>query len=178
MTREADERGTRAPQLFRYQTSLVAVGTGEPCVVLIENDTAFSVLFAESTHEETVTGQLLLNGAWLLRVKDKDWTYRGFRKVILRRSDEGLWVAEDDATRLVFHEPSEVPYHVVFISWEDFTRLCSWREQDVALPVFEFAQELFGALPGFSCADKLLTTPDGYANAGQRLTRARFLCWK
>jgi len=47
-----------APQLFRYRTRLVSVAAAEPCVALIENDTAFSVLFAESAHEDELTGHI------------------------------------------------------------------------------------------------------------------------
>jgi hypothetical protein len=164
-----------APQLFRYQASLTAVAVAEPCVVLIENDTAFSILIAESAREDPIADRLCLDRAYLLRVRGKGWTYRRFPAIGIRRSEEGPWVVEDSKTRRVFHEPSEVPYHVIFISNDDWTRLCSWREQDIAWPVFEFAQKLFGQLPGFHCAEKQLSTPDGYANACGRLADGRFL---
>ena len=164
------------PVLFRYDKPVVATACAEPCIVLLENDVAFSVLFAESAEEKPASRHLRLEEVCLLRVKGKGWRYERFGVVEVRRQGNGLWLVEDTGTSRIFHEPSEVPYHVIFIDERDFARLHKWRDRDVARPVFEYAQRLFGMLPGFSVARNVLTTPARYASA--EIPGTEFVCAK
>jgi hypothetical protein len=91
------------------------------------------------------------------------WSYSDFDSVAIFEQ-EGVWLAQDTDSRLYIPNPSQCPYHVIFISHAEFLHIQDSRAQDRAFPVFESAQQHFGRLPGFSFRAKSLETPDDYAN--------------
>ena len=167
-----------AAKLFRYDEALASVGLGEPSITLIENDVAFGVLLAESAHQDSYSDKLYLDQVTLLRIKGKGWAYRDFQQVAIHPGPEGIWIAQDVMTGDLLREPSVVPYHVIFISAEDFEDLGRRREENLCRPVFDYAQMLFGKLPGFSYEEDVLVTPDEYATAGKLLRDASFVVAK
>ena len=76
---------------------------------------------------------------------------------------EGMWFAQDLCSKDYFRNPSVRPYHVIFISAEEYRLLLGYRVEGLALPVFQAAQQHFGRLPGFCSRENILEAPDDYA---------------
>lgn len=149
-------------QLFRYDRKLTACALGEPSITLVRNDSQFGLLLAAGAHEDSFTSRLYLDDVSYLRIADGQESYTDFDCVTLfSRGD--VWLAQDTASGRYFPSPSELPYHVIFISQEEFRRLRYARTEGLVLPVFEVAQRHFGLLPGFSFSGRSLETPDDYA---------------
>lgn len=150
-------------QLFRYDHKLITCALGEPSLTLIRNDSQFGLLLSGGVHEDSFTSRFYLDEvAWLL-VSGKHWSYTDFASVALF-SQEGVWLAQDTESHRYFPNPSHHPYHVIFITHAEFKRLRHYRDEGLAFPVFEAAQQHFGRLPGFSFHANSLKTPDDYAN--------------
>jgi hypothetical protein len=79
--------------------------------------------------------------------------------------ENGFWVAQDLESGRYIPKPSQRPYHVIFISQKELRQLQHSRAEGLAVPVFHYAQQLFGRLPGFSYTPNSLTTSNDYATA-------------
>ena len=161
-------------RLFRYDRKLTACALGEPSLTLVRNDSEFGLLISEGAHEDSFTERFYLDGVSYLRVLGSSWSFTDFATVALFQH-EGLWLAQDTDSGRYFPNPSRHPYHVVFISHAEFTRLQRFRAEGIAFPIFGLAQEHFGRLPGFSFRAKSLSTPDDYATAGEAVPRSEYV---
>lgn len=90
----------------------------------------------------------------------------------------GVWIAQDIISGAVFHEPSLVPYHVIFLRARDHAHLLKNIEEGTPEAAFAFAQRHYGNLPGFRFERNTLTTPDNYATARSAIAEDRFYCPK
>jgi hypothetical protein len=168
-----------AVQLFDDHGRLSSIAVGDPAITLIENDSAFSILVADTAERAGVDDPgLHLNQVLLLRIKGKSWIMDEFQKVAVYRTPEGVWVAQDIISSSVFHEPSVVPYHVIFLSPLDHGQLLEKLRQSQPQAVFHFTQLHFGRLPGFDFSGNTLTTPDDYATACKAVDESLFYCPK
>ena len=98
-----------------------------------------------------------------------------YGSIALFRNKEEIWVAQEMFSGLLFHEPSLVPYRVIFIDRGDYLMLVSYLENGHPEGVFRFAQIHYGNLPGFSFIENSLTTPDYYAYAKDLVAPDSFL---
>lgn len=151
-------------KLFREMRALNECAHGEPALTLVRNDRAFGLFLSQGVHGDSVSGRFFLDEVWYLRVYKEAWSYSDFDSLVLYHRRD-VWVAQDLDSALFFPNPSAVPYHIIFITAEEFARLRCYRAEGLALPVFEAAQRHFGQLPGFSYKNKTLTSPDNYATA-------------
>lgn len=133
---------------------------------------------SEGVHEDLATSRLHLDSVTYLCVSGAHWRYADFKDVALYSSQEGVWLAQDTISGRYFPKPSKQPYHVLFISATEFRRLQHWRGEGIAFPVFEFAQERFGRLPGFSFRERTLETPEHYATAEEVVPAERYVTLK
>ena len=156
---------TTSVQFFRYEHKLTACALGEPSLTLVRNDSEFGLLIAGGAHEDSFTERFYLDEVCYLRVAGERWSYADFESVAIFQEDE-VWLAQDIESGRYFPNPSERPYHVVFISHAEFQGIQSSRAEGLAFPVFEAAQRHFGRLPGFSFRARSLETPEDYANGG------------
>ncbi len=162
-------------QFFRQEHKLVACALGEPSLTLVQNDSAFGLLLTAGVHEDSLTSRLYLESVTYLHVAGEQWHYDDFSSAVIYANDKGFWVAQDEATRLYFPKPSRQPYHVLFISQDEFRRLQHWRTEGVAFPAFELAQKRFGRLPGFSFRERMLETPEHYATASEAIAAEKYI---
>ena len=96
----------------------------------------------------------------------------------IRQISNGTWIVQDALSGKLYHEPSAVPYHVIFISASDYRRMIIAKNQDRPRPIFDYAKEQFGYLPGFSFAQDTLKTPDEYACAADLVSGFEFVTEK
>ncbi len=165
-------------KLFRYTERLTSIALEEAAMTLIENDSTFSVLLSGTTRAGTKLSEIILEDVTLVRCRDKTWSQARFAEVSIRPNEAGIWTAEDPATKRLFHEPSIVLYHVIFLSAADYSRLMEHVKEDRLEDVFSFSQGLFGALPGFDFDKDGLAVPENYADAGRLIDDAEYLTEK
>ena len=150
-------------QLFRYVEKLTEVAVGEPAIVLIECDRNFGLIVADSAEEGSTQFCLYLRRVSYLRIrKNKHHRYLDFDRIKIWKMAD-LWVAQECVSGNYFPAPSVVPYHVIFISRDDYAMLCDARKKKNARLVYRYAQERFGRLPGFFFSKGFLGVPDEYA---------------
>ena len=147
---------------------------GEPSLTLIRNDSQFGLLLSNGAHEEKAMSRFYLDEVAYLLVSGKHWSYTEFDSVALFQQN-GIWLAQDLASRRFFPNPSHRPYHVIFIAPTEFRRLQYYRTEGLAYPIFQAAQQHFGQLPGFSFAANQLETPDDYANRGDAVSPSEYV---
>ena len=169
---------TTSVQLFRYDVKSVSMGIADPSITLIENDTAFSLLLAETASSDSLNDRLYLDQVTLFRAKGKSWSIHDHQRIALSCTASGVWLAQDILTGVIFHEPSLVPYHAILITQQDFASLTDSLSMNQPMDVFRFAQQHFGNLPGFSFDGNSLTTPDHYATASNRISEYAYACVK
>ena len=165
-------------QLFRNSRRLTSIGLQEASITLIENDTAFSVLLADSVRPGEKHSDIVLENVTLFRARGKKWARTKFAEVCIHHNEEGIWLAEDVQSGRLFHEPSQVPYHMIFISRRDYASLIQSLKGERPRTVFEYTQKKFGGLPGFSHETDVLVTPMGYAEAGNSVKDAQYVTSK
>ena len=161
-------------QLFRHDRKLTACALGEPSITLVRNDSDFGLLLSGGVHEDSFRSRLYLDEVAYLRVRGKEWCYVDFDSVAIFR-EGGVWFAQDTASGRYFPNPSHRPYHVIFISFAEFRSLQNAQAEGLAFPVFEFAQEQFGRLHGFSFRANSLETPDDYATRGDAVPFSEYV---
>lgn len=151
-------------QLFRHDHKLTACALGEPSITLVRNDPRqFGLLLAASAHEDSFTSRLRLDEVSYLRITATDSSCIEFDSAAIFHEGD-VWVAQDAASGRYFPNPSQCPYHVVFLSVAEFEGLRRALAEERILAVFESTQRHFGKLPGFSFAGRMLEVPDDYAN--------------
>jgi hypothetical protein len=150
-------------QFFRYDRKLTACALCEPSLTLVRNDSEFGLLISGGAHEDSFTARFYLDEVSYLCVSGKRWWYKDFDSVAVFK-DNDVWLAQDTDSGRYFPNPSRLPYHVVFISHAEFKRIQYSRSEGLAFGVFEFAQQHFGRLPGFSFRARSLNAPEDYAN--------------
>jgi hypothetical protein len=161
-------------QFFRYERKLTSCALGEPSLTLVRNDSQFGLLISSGAHEDSFTDRLYLDDVSYLCVSGRQWSYKDFDSVAIFQN-EGVWVAQDTGSGCYFPNPSNRPYHVVFISHAELLRIRHSRAEDLAFPVFQSAQQHFGRLPGFSFHAKSLEVPDDYANRGDAVPISEYV---
>jgi hypothetical protein len=161
-------------QLFRYGHKLTICALGEPSLTLVRNDSQFGLLISGGAHEDSFTSRFYLDEVCYLRVAGRQWSYTDFDSVAIFQQ-EGVWLAQETDSGRYFPNPSHRPYHVVFISHAEFRRIQNARNEGLAFPVFELAQQHFGRLPGFSCDRTSLDAPDDYANRGDAVPISEYV---
>ncbi len=129
---------------------------------------------ASGAHEDSFTGRFYLDAVSWLRLTDRRESYADFDSVAIFRQ-EGVWLAQDTASRRYFPNPSYRPYHVIFISHAEFKRIQYARVEGLVLPVFELAQRYFGKLPGFSFGRRMLEAPDDYASRADAVPASEYV---
>ena len=161
-------------QLFRYDHQLAACALGEPSLTLIRNDSVFGLLLAAGAHEDSFTSRFYLDKVSYLRVEGRQGRYTDFDSIAIFKQ-ENLWLAQDTASGRYFPNPSQRPYHVIFISHAEFLRLQYARAEGLGFPVFQFAQKHFGRLPDFTFHARSLSAPDDYANRGDAVSLSEYV---
>ena len=161
-------------QLFRHDHKLTACALGEPSITLVRNDSEFGLLLATGAHEDLFTLRFYLDEVSYLRITNKRESYTDFDTVAIFWQ-QGVWIAQDIASGRYFPNPSHRPYCVIFISHAEFCRLLHARAEGLVLPVFEFAQQHFGRLPGFSFRTRSLDAPSDYANRGDAVPVSEYV---
>ena len=161
-------------QFFRYEQKLTACALGEPSLTLVRNDAQFGLLISGGAHEEPLTSSFHLEEVAHLCISGRRWFYTEFDSVAIFQR-EGVWLAQDTVSRRYFPNPSDRPYSVIFISFDEFRRLQSARAEGIAFPVFESAQKHFGQLPGFLFRDNFPQTPDDYATRGDAVSPSEYV---
>ena len=151
----------------------LGVAIGDPCAMLVENDHAFSVLFARHISFADTSRTPLraerrvgLEGVFQLRIEsDQRKIFRRFESVDVYKMDD-FWVAEVSGSGNVFAFPSVDPYRVIFLSHELYGSLRSDAFLGRSDRIFMFVRDRFGMLPGFfSPSPTELITPNNYACA-------------
>ena len=155
-----------------------AVGLADPCVMLVENDPAFSVLFAQKAEcventgdaEGTLGTRLRLDWVFQLRLTDNSVkVFRTFDAVDVYYREQ-LWLAEVSGTGQIFSSPSEDPYRIIFLEHNQYAIMRSEAYHGRSDKIFQFCRDQFGMLPGFFCADpECLMSPARYACAHKEI---------
>ncbi len=148
-------------------------------MLLLQNDRAFGLLLAESGRSDFL-GRFRLDQATYLSVEGSDICYLDFPGVHVYQGD-GIWFAQDVESGRFFPNPSQMAYRSVYLTFAEFKRLQYFRAEGVAQPVFSFAQERFGKLPGFSHRPKSwfrrasFSAPEKYATARGILPASKYI---
>jgi hypothetical protein len=167
------------PQLSRVEHNrITAIALQEAAIVLVENDSAFSVLLAECVIAGSRPSEFILENVALVRCRNKTWSNREFARVSMRPHQNGLWMAEDLQSGLFFREPSEMPYIGISIPKEEYAQLLEHVNEDRLLAVFAYSQKKFGPLPGFDAQGDGLMVPNEYAAAGRQVSDVEYVTEK
>jgi hypothetical protein len=161
-------------QYYRCDHKLTACALGEPSLTLVRADSGFGLLIASSAHEDSFTSRLHLDEVFHLSIVGERYVYTPFDSVSIYRELDTSF-AQDSATGRFFPFPSPRPYQVIFIPEDVHRRIAWYRAEDLAFPVFEIAQRLFGDLPGFEMSPRLLTTPPDYATRCDAVPSSRYV---
>lgn len=165
-------------QLFWHDGTLTTTCLHAPCLALLENDSAFSLLIARSARRDDLEHGAFLEQVEYFRAKGKTSARRTFACIHVIQTVHGIWIAQDVLTGFLFHTPSVVPYQLIFIPKHEFEMLVDSLEEGRARRVFSMAQEKFGRLPGFAFTENTLTSPDNYATVQRLEGKYTFFCPK
>jgi hypothetical protein len=159
----------------RDRASDVATGLSDPSLTLIENGPAVGILLGEGCHEDSYSGRLFLDRVTWARGDESVRALRDFAGVCLYATQPGVWVAEEVGTGRLFPRPSNLPYHVLFISGEDYQNLMHRRMDRDGAAILAYARSRFSTLPGFQLQGERLLSPKGYAMAAARFPAREFV---
>jgi len=164
-----------SPEFFRLNHKLPACELGEPSLTLVRNDPDdFGLLIASGAHYDSGTGRLHIDNVIYLHISGQRRSYKSFESVAVFHENE-LWFAQDPATSCYFPYPSQLPYHMAFISDSELRRIRAAWDDGLSYPVFEIAQRHFGQLPGFATQFRILQSPADYATERDAIPESKYV---
>ncbi len=165
-------------QLFWHEGTLTTTCLHAPCLALLENDSAFTLLIARNARRDNLEHGTFLEQVEHFRVKGRTWARWASECIHVTQTAHGIWIAQEVLTGCLFQTPSLIPYQLIFIPRYEFATLVSSLEEGRARRVFSMAQQKFGRLPGFSFTENTLTSPDNYATVRHLEGKFTFFCPK